>query len=116
MPTGAWLLGDAMAGTAVWIATHTTVPPPRVSRLLITPPSGAALTTNSATQDVGITPDGTRVVYTGANGTALFVRKSASVDHASAGEDRRAIGIEDVFSGSHAESVIGMKRRVKYDG
>ena len=43
IPSGTWLVGVAMAGSAVWFATRPTAPP-RVSRLLITPPSAAALT------------------------------------------------------------------------
>jgi Tol biopolymer transport system component/predicted Ser/Thr protein kinase len=84
--TSTWLLGAAMAGTAVWLAMRTgPVPPPRVSRLQITPPSAAtptitALTFNNATRDVAITPDGTSVVYLGANGTALFVRALDRLD------------------------------------
>ena len=37
-------------------------------------------TISGATRDVAITPDGTRVVYTGANGTALFVRALGQLD------------------------------------
>jgi serine/threonine-protein kinase len=39
------------------------------------PATGAtALATNGFDRDVAITPDGSRVIYAGANGTALFVR------------------------------------------
>ena len=40
--SGTWLVGVAMAGSAVWFAVRSTAPP-RVSRLLITPPSAAAI-------------------------------------------------------------------------
>jgi eukaryotic-like serine/threonine-protein kinase len=76
----------ALVGTAVWLGTRTKpAPPPRVSRLQITPPSAAAptitaLTFNNATRDVAITPDGTGVVYLGANGTAIFVRALDQLD------------------------------------
>jgi serine/threonine-protein kinase len=42
--------------------------------LTITPPSTAALNIDGTTRDVAITPDGSRVIYVGANGTTLFVR------------------------------------------
>jgi serine/threonine protein kinase len=84
IPAGAALAAAIVAGAAVWLATRTTVPP-RVSRLLITPPSAAALTISAlnalgATHDVAITPDGTRVIYRGANGTTLFVRALDQLD------------------------------------
>jgi serine/threonine-protein kinase len=71
--SGAWLVGVAMAGSAVWFAVRVTEPP-RVSRLLITPPSAAAISVGRDGHSVAFTPDGTRVVYVGANDTALFVR------------------------------------------
>ena len=70
--SGTWLVGVAMAASAVWFAVRSTAPPPRVSRLLITPPSAAALAVDRP--GLTLTPDGTRVVYAGANNTALFVR------------------------------------------
>ena len=45
--SGTWLVGVAMAGSAVWFAVGSTAPP-RVSRFLITPPSAAALADRSA--------------------------------------------------------------------
>ena len=50
IPSGTWLIGVAMAGIAVWFATRATIPPPRVSRFLITPPSAAALTLSAVLQ------------------------------------------------------------------
>ena len=73
IPSGTWLIGVAMAGSAVWFAMRATAPP-RVSRLLITPPSAAALSVGRVGRNLALTPDGTRVVYVGANDTALFVR------------------------------------------
>jgi serine/threonine-protein kinase len=77
--SGTWLVGVAMAGTAVWFAVRSTAPP-RVSRLLITPPSAAALSVGVTGHSLAITPDGTRVVYVGANNTALFVRALDALD------------------------------------
>jgi serine/threonine-protein kinase len=54
--------------------------PPRISRLLITPPPVAALSVGGADRDIAITPDGSRIVYVGANGTALFVRPLDSLE------------------------------------
>ena len=75
--SGTWLIGAAMAGIAVWFAMRSTAPP-RVSRLLITPPSAAALAVDRP--GLALTPDGTRLVYAGANNTALFVRALDQLD------------------------------------
>jgi serine/threonine-protein kinase len=74
MLSGAWLAGVAMAGSAVWFALRSPAPP-RVSRLLITPPGAAAPSVGVLGYSLAITPDGTRVVYVGADNTALFVRE-----------------------------------------
>jgi serine/threonine-protein kinase len=63
-----------VTGGAVWFAMKSTVPHEAVSRLDITPPSTAALSIDGITRDIAITPDGSRVVYVGANGTTLFER------------------------------------------
>jgi len=47
--------------------------PPRVTRMTIATPGVAAVSLNSG-RSVAITPDGTRIVYTGNKGTQLFVR------------------------------------------
>ena len=81
IPGAAAVSAAIAAGTGVWLATPF-VPPPLVSRLMITPPSNASLTVTAlndlgANRDVAITPDGAHVVYVdyvGANATALFVR------------------------------------------
>ncbi len=56
------------------------VPLPRVSRFLITPPSATALTVSGSFRDLALTPDGTRLVYVGANGASLFVRTLDQLD------------------------------------
>ena len=68
----ALIAGAAMAGGAVWFATRP--PAPRVMRTTITPAAAAALTINGFDRDLAIAPDGSRIVYVGANGTQLFVR------------------------------------------
>ena len=60
----------ALAGAGVWIATRPTAP--RVSRTTITASGPAALMASS--RKLAITPDGSRVVYVGNNGTQIFVR------------------------------------------
>jgi serine/threonine-protein kinase len=60
----------AVAGT--WLATRPSAP--RVSRLTMTPSGPAALTINGTDTDLAVTPDGSRIVYVGNNGTQLFVR------------------------------------------
>ena len=72
---GAVVVG--VAGTGVWLAMRPA--PPGVSRLQITPPTAAALTTAATIRDVAITPDGTRVIYTGINDT-LVVRALDQLD------------------------------------
>ena len=71
---GVVLIIAAVAGGVGWFARGPTVARPRVSRLQITPPSTAALTINGVSRDVALTPDGSRLIYVGANGTTLFVR------------------------------------------
>jgi len=68
------LIAATLTGAIVWFAGRSTFAKPRLSRLHITPPSAAALSLNSVGRDVAITPDGSRIVYVGANGTTLFVR------------------------------------------
>jgi serine/threonine-protein kinase len=69
------LVAGSVASIAVWLATRPRLPAPRVSRFTITPSSEAALALGpSPDRSLAITPDGSPVVYTGANGTALFVR------------------------------------------
>jgi serine/threonine-protein kinase len=68
------LITATVSGAIVWFAGRSTVAQPRVSRLHITPPSAAALSLNTVGRDIAITPDGSRIVYLGANGTTLFVR------------------------------------------
>jgi serine/threonine-protein kinase len=55
-----------------WYGTRPT--PPRIVQLTVATTSATALTMNGADRDLGITPDGSRVVYDGNNGTELFVR------------------------------------------
>ena len=74
------LVVSSVASIAVWLATRPTLPQPRVSRFTITPPPEAALAIDDQDRDLAITPDGSRVVYTGANGSALFVRALDQLD------------------------------------
>jgi serine/threonine-protein kinase len=77
---GMWLIGVAMSDTAVWFATRSPSPLPRVTRFEITPPSTAALTVSGFFNDLALTPDGTRLVYVGGDGAALFVRSLDQLD------------------------------------
>jgi serine/threonine-protein kinase len=61
-------------GTIGWFVARSTVARPRVLRFAITPPNAAALSLSSVTRDVVLTPDGSRLIYVGANGTTLFIR------------------------------------------
>jgi serine/threonine-protein kinase len=75
LPVGGALLASAAVGAVVWSITRPVDPePPRVSRLALATSGTAALTINAQDRDLAITPDGSRVVYVGNNGTQLFVR------------------------------------------
>ena len=74
-PVAATLVTSTVVGTGVWVATRPAEPvPPRVSRLPLAPSGAAALTISGVYRDLAITPDGSRVIYVGNNGTQLFVR------------------------------------------
>ena len=51
-----------------------------MSRFLIAPPTATALTVSGLFRDLALTPDGTRLVYVGANGASLFVRTLDQLD------------------------------------
>jgi serine/threonine-protein kinase len=68
----ATIASGAIIGTLVWVAMRPA--PPRVSRLQLTPAGVAALSINWNERDVAITPDGSRVIYVGNQGTQIFVR------------------------------------------
>ena len=91
---GVALACAALGGAAVWLAERSTVARPRVLRLAITAPGAAALSINNVSRHVAITPDGSRVVYVGANGTTLFVRP---LDQMEATPVARGIVLTDPF-------------------
>jgi serine/threonine-protein kinase len=65
----------AIVGTLVWFTARRAEPvPPRVSRLQLTPAGAAALSINWNDRDLAITPDGSRLIYVGNQGTQIFVR------------------------------------------
>jgi serine/threonine-protein kinase len=68
----AGLVLAGVTGVVVWLASR--APAPLVTRLTIAAPAGSAPSVTGVDRDVAITPDGSRVVYAGANGTQLFVR------------------------------------------
>ena len=65
------VIGGAVAMTGPWLARPVA---PRVIRTNIAAIGTAALTLNGGDRDLVITPDGSRVLYVGNNGTQLFVR------------------------------------------
>ena len=67
----ALVIGAAVAVTGPWLARPVA---PRVTRTNIAAIGPAALTINGLDRDLAISPDGSRVVYVGNNGTQLFVR------------------------------------------
>ena len=62
----------SMAVAATWLLTRPAIP--RIVRFTIAPAGTAALTIDALDRALAITPDGTRVIYVGNNGTQLFVR------------------------------------------
>jgi serine/threonine-protein kinase len=69
------IASGAIIGTLVWFAARRADPvPPRVSRLQITTAGAAALSIDWNDRDLAVTPDGTRLVYVGNQGTHIFVR------------------------------------------
>lgn len=68
------LLAATMGAGAAWLILRDSALPPHVSRLQILTTSPATLTIDGTLGDVAITPDGSRIVYGGANGATLFVR------------------------------------------
>jgi serine/threonine-protein kinase len=74
------LIAALLGGALVWFTARSTVARPRVTRLVITPPSAAAISISGISRDVAITPDGSRLVYVGANGTTLFMRPLDELD------------------------------------
>src|SRR5439155_14291073 len=74
------VLAGAIIVSIVWLATRPSSSAPGVTRLTITPPSTAPLSIDGIVRDLAITPDGSRVVYIGANGSRLFVRTLDALD------------------------------------
>ena len=81
-----WSIAALLALVAVGALTWNirTVPralsaPPQISRLILGSSGAAALALNGA-RSLAITPDGTRIVYVGNNGTQLFVRPLARLE------------------------------------
>jgi eukaryotic-like serine/threonine-protein kinase len=68
----------ASVAAGMWLATRPS--PPRVSELTIATTPATALSINGVDRDVAITPDGSRVVYVGNNGTELFVRSLEALE------------------------------------
>jgi eukaryotic-like serine/threonine-protein kinase len=69
---GAVLVGGTAVSVAIWYAMSPASP--RVVQLAIPTTQATTLTVNGADRDLAITPDGSRILYTGNNGTELFVR------------------------------------------
>jgi eukaryotic-like serine/threonine-protein kinase len=69
IPAAMLLAGSILTAALVWLAGRSTVVRPRPSRFTI-----AALNVSGVGRDVALTPDGSRVIYVGANGTTLFMR------------------------------------------
>jgi Tol biopolymer transport system component len=89
------IASGAIIGTLVWSTSRRVEPmPPRVSRLQVTPAGAAGLTIGWNDRDLAITPDGSRLVYVGNQGTQIFVR---ALD---------ALGPVAVFNGGRANGLF----------
>jgi serine/threonine-protein kinase len=76
-PTLTAVVASALtAAAAVWLLTRPL--PPAVIRTVLTTSGSSALVVQGADRDLAITPDGSRVVYRGAN--TLFVRALDQID------------------------------------
>ena len=69
---GAILITGAAVGAVFWYVTRPASP--RVVQLTLATTPATELTFSGGDRDLAITPDGSRVVYGGNNGTTLFVR------------------------------------------
>ena len=94
IPTAALLVGSLVTAVIVWFAARATIAPPRVWSFQVTPPGTAALTITGYTRDIAVTPDGSRLIYVGADGTTLFVRP---LDQLDATPLVRGSGLRDPF-------------------
>jgi serine/threonine-protein kinase len=75
LASAAALLSGAVVATLMWFAMRPQEPaPPRVVRLPIAFSPATTLTVSGFDRDLAITPDGSRLIYVGNNGTQLFVR------------------------------------------
>jgi eukaryotic-like serine/threonine-protein kinase len=74
----ALLAGAAIASGALWFATRPT--PPRVVQFTLATTPATALAINGGDRDLAITPDGSRIVYVGNNGSELFVRPLGALE------------------------------------
>ena len=109
----------AIVGSLVWFAARRAEPvPPRVSRLQVTPVGAAALSIDWNDRDLAITPDGSRLIYVGNQGTQIFVRaldalapvavfKGGGISGLFVSPDGRWIGFYDR---------LGMLKKVAVDG
>jgi len=87
---GAVLITAAAVGAAVWYATRPT--PPRVVQSTVAMTPATALTISGGGRDLAITPDGSRIVYVGNNGSELFVRSLDALEPVSLYKaDRRVL-------------------------
>jgi serine/threonine-protein kinase len=77
---GAVLITGAAVGAAVWYAMRPT--PPRIVQLTVATTPATALELSGTGRDLAITPDGSRIVYVGNNGTELFVRSLDALEPA----------------------------------
>ena len=82
-PVTVALVTSTVVGAGVWFATHPADPvPPRVERFTIASSGATTLTVSGFDRDLAITPDGSRVIHVGNNGTQLFVRSLDALEPA----------------------------------
>lgn len=91
---GFFVAGAVLAGLSIWTLLRPV--PARVVRTTVTPSLSSLLSIDGSDRDIAITPDGTRIVYGGSNGTQLFLRFLDQLEAnvlVSAGQRTRALRI-----------------------
>ena len=72
------IVGGAIVGSLTWLAMRPQ--PPRVSRLQVASSGDSEPSVGYNDRDLAITPEGSRLIYVGNNGTQIFVRALESLE------------------------------------
>jgi Tol biopolymer transport system component len=90
-------VAGTLTGTAVWYASHQSLPQPQVTRFLFPLPEGQAFVGATPRPVIALSPDGAKMVY--AANTQLFLRSMSGLDvHAIPGTEHDQGVTDPVFS------------------